>query len=121
MLSDSYLNPQVRMRDRQARTVKPINRAKWLGNDETGMTVHYDDIDKNTFNELKPVIHRNTTWTKLEALKPIECMQARMLRMSELVNPTKRSEFWLLYNTLRNKGFDRRFISEFIRQNATFE
>lgn len=116
-LTESYLNPKVRLADRRARMQSPNNRAAMLGNDATGMTHYYSDLAMNTFDELKPVVRKNhTTWNIEHALANLP---PDKVKLSELVHPDRRDDFWYAYKELRTQGFTRKQVLIYILRNAT--
>ena len=116
MLADSNFNPINRLRTSQSKLASPINRAAMLGNDQTGMLVHFDDIAMNTFDELQPAVHRHTTWQYITA---IQALRPEGIKISDLVRSNKRDVFWSVYKTLRQNGLTRRQVLLYILQNAT--
>lgn len=119
MLSDSDLNPANRLKNRYAKAIQPANRADYHGNDATGMTQHYGDIQANTLDELKPVNRKaHATWATLPAIKNLRKDQ---LKLSDMVRSDKHDDFWMIYKHMRKIGFNRQAILSYIRHNATSE
>lgn len=120
MLSETNLHPINRLRQRQSRIASPLNRADMLGNDRTGMSMHYADIDEMTIRleDLKPVVRDRNTWNMLPALS---VLRPHGIKLSDMVRSDKRQVFWQVYKRLRDNGLTRRQALLYIVQNATSE
>jgi len=119
MLQETILNPTVRQQRLLEKTVQVKNRPVWLGNDETGLTSHFNSLEINTFNDLTPVARKNhLTWSNMKALR---AFRPHGLKLSELVRTDRCPDFWFVYNTLRRDGASRKDIITFIKKFGTSE